>query len=489
MTFSHYIIQPENGSYNAASRVDILQTNDSNAIRWVARYPFNATRNMQYTLYIPAWAKPDATNNLVKIYCKCNNVNSGTVKFLSTWNQYTISQGTGVSESTSNATVVGSGTIAGSGLITEILMPTLGGANYLAVDKNGFFLFNLTRDNTPPSNAQDNVDILNLVFSFVSDPVITKAGFWIPANAWMIPTAGIATSKLLNGLSGDGALSHVMLTKSGTTDSWTDFKFTVPPNYNGNLAFKSIFHTQASDTGTHTIRFFVGNATLGSSGSYTVTPISTGSIGGVALKFEELDCTPSTITFRPGDEVMVRIVRVGAAGTASLDLGFMGMWTQYDMKYRTPQVIHFMPNHMSTPTSGSAFIDFIDNYPDERFVARYAANVINTSYFKAYLPTIYRDQGRFRVRWRSNSTSSTGYQFRISEANPLLGATYDPVLTGGSVITPISSGLGVINEFTDDSFYVSLTSPGNINIKLDKLAGEEVEILEVMFEFRPNDSG
>lgn len=313
--------------------------------------------------------------------------------------------------------------------------------------------------NQAADTLSDNADLLDVIFSYTSDPTITKGYIWIPAGAFAIPAASGATHVNNVACTATTVAYPKLIQLNDAANNYADARFALPENFQGNLLLTAWFKVGA-DTNAFGFTEGMGAAAVGEDEDPALTTGGTITIAtGTTLRFYSDPQRAAPIAPSAGEECLLRITR-DSADTNTGVVYLCGVLVEFDVWNRNPACLEFDVGAGSLPATDPASILKVDGTNGSRNVAQFANGATQTVDFAGTLPSTYLGGGTLRLRWSSPAASGNCY-WRVDVGSPASGTASDPALTAGTPFTSACGGADVINECT-------------VNISADLVAGDEV---------------
>lgn len=453
--------------------VTIADVADTNVGKWVAQYP-NATSKGHFCVWFPA--NYLSGNPSCKVRMRSTSGSAAQTKQFPAVYGFKQS-GDGLTTSGTSLTHQDM-TFNAANQIEEITFSLATG-----VAASRLLVFRLDSNNT---GTLATAEVLDLNFEYVIDPSIRKGYLWIPANAFVIPNASGATLTSRDIESGSGIVPWVIAYRDAVSD-YADVRVLLPASFRTNLTCRQIWATGAS-TGNLQLETDMGSAAVGASADPTLTTgtaytLTTGSNN--TIYFDSDHAAP--ISPNAGDEVQIRITRLGNDGsdTSTVTCHLIGIVLTWDTVDKNPVCISMSPLS-GAQTGGNLSLDTDSN--SSKIVQSYPTGTDNHADFAGQLPSLYGSGGTLRVRWRSSNSDTThAVRWRVDVCSPASGSSSDPSLTTGSNQDILSSGAGLINEFTT-SLSSGFVASDNVFVRINRIGTGDsfpgtAEILSCNLEF------
>jgi hypothetical protein len=503
MTYSHIILLPEQAYWAPADptypKATIVQINDSKFSKYAVRFPYDTSQHTGWPIIFPWYASGYNVNYYPKIYFRTTAYASasGNVGFkfdaARSYNNY----GGWAVISTMGPIVVTVPSGTPSGTIFEVTSPNAWVPP--SYPEGHIENIHLQRDvassGTAGNNLPQPIDVLAVIMPFIQDSSYPYAGFFIPGNAYLLPTSGTAAT--YSNIIGWAWYTMPTIKLDGSSDSYVDFRFRLPTNAipNSTTIYNTYWCTTAAPSAAVSGTYMIYATAIPATGNITSTPTLTFIGSGCVLHSTAGICRILSMGIplgNPGDELLVRISRPGNdQATVQEDLyGSFVYWSEY---IRTPSIIILTPSMSSTfATSGSQFVPIQYSDGGVRWLLRFSSTTAQRSDWCLFNNGAIRDQFRLRLKWKTQNTSATGIQARFSMYTAGVGSNDEVSLTQGPTRSLTGVGNNYVNEYVEDYFnnFFTASTPTEYGIRLENvLPSNEFDFVEMNVEFRATDTG
>ncbi len=445
---------------------------DTNLSKWVMR--FNDSATQQATLFLPVPRNWVTGNGTFTIRWRSLTATSGDVK----WSVTPTTHADNATPVLGSAIYAVTTTAATAGNINESTFTI----PLSAADRLVALLIARVGGDAADTMVGD-AEVLQMTWSYPSDPMIAQLYIWVPVNAMAIPVgsgAVLGTSTHVNGY-------YVMTFRDAQSD-YADFKVVLPSSYSGTTITANLWQTHLSDTVSGDVVWRL-NAAETRPGYNNLPTLTTGTPTAKTLNANKSANAkvPVPVTPAAGSELLCRLTRLGSDGgdTLAADAGLLGVCLEVDLVARNPGIARLEPASGSLPAGAASVMNSGDSSTN-RWIVRFNDGVTQSIDLINWLPGTYSGGGTLKLRWRSSAAGNVVW--RVASASPAVGSNSDPALSTPVDQTATNLGSGLVNETTFD-ISSGLVAGDEVQLRLSRMGGDaadtlagDVDLLDVWLE-------